>query len=58
MSDPREDVESGKYDLGVGSQQPVDGRVSRYDDYLDELMNYAPSFEGVEEGREEEAKDE
>ena len=53
MSDPREDVESGKYDLGVGSQQPVDGRVSRYDDYLDELMNYAPSFEGVEEGREE-----
>ncbi len=47
MSDPREEARGDKYDLGVPRED------KKEESYIDELMNYKPEFEGVEEGRDE-----
>jgi hypothetical protein len=57
MSDPRDEVESGKYDLGLGDSgwNPGDTIPKKLSesDYLDELFGYVPEFDGVKEGEDD-----
>ena len=47
------DMNSSKYDLGIaGERDKLDG-LTADDVYIDELMNYEVSFEGIEEGLED-----
>jgi hypothetical protein len=48
-----EDMISDRYDLGIDGERDVVDGVSEEDKYIDELMGYSVSFDGVEEGRED-----